>query len=221
MIPRCSHCASGLIHVIMISFNTDVDVRHNVHCCAGGIPRKQNLITHRLFLPLYLLALFLMGLGYLAILPAFEGFDETAHYSSVRQIADTGTIPIYGASFLDDEIAHYQGPIPYTSGRPPFDLGLTYKKFFAQPNLVENYLSSYRQAGFSVYRPSQEQNWQAQHPPLYYMLMAPLEKATERLSFVTQMFILRLVSFLIALAGVAFGLLASRQSEKPIKTDPA
>jgi hypothetical protein len=179
------------------------------------------MATQRIFLPLYLLAMFFIGLGYLTILPAFEGFDETAHYSSVRQIADTGTIPIYGASFLDEEIAHYQGPIPYTSGTPPFDHGLTYKKFFTQPNLVENYLSSYRQSDFPAYRPSQEQNWQAQHPPLYYILLAPVEKATERLSFVTQIFILRLVSFLIALAGVAFGLLASRQSEKPIKTDPA
>jgi hypothetical protein len=179
------------------------------------------MTTQRIFFPLYLLAMFFIGLGYLAILPAFEGFDETAHYSSVRQIADTGTIPIYGASFLDEEIAHYQGPIPYTSGTLPFDHGLTYKKFFTLPNLVENYFSSYRQSDFPAYRPSQEQNWQAQHPPLYYILLAPVEKATEHLSFVTQIFILRLVSFLIALAGVAFGLLASRQSEKPIKTDPA
>jgi hypothetical protein len=87
--------------------------------------------------------------------------------------------------------------------------------------LVENYVSSYRQSRLPDYRPGQKENWQAQHPPLYYILLAPVEKVTERLSFVTQILILRLVSFLIALAGVAFGLLASRQSEKPIKTDAA
>ena len=56
------------------------------------------MTSHRVSLLLYFLTLFFVGFGYLAILPAFEGFDENAHYSSIRQIADIGTIPIYGAS---------------------------------------------------------------------------------------------------------------------------
>jgi len=59
------------------------------------------MTSQRHSLLLYFSTLFFIGLGYLAILPAFEGFDENAHYSSVRQIADMGTIPIYGESFLD------------------------------------------------------------------------------------------------------------------------
>jgi hypothetical protein len=180
------------------------------------------MIFQRIILPLYLLTLLFMGLGYLAILPAFEGFDETAHYSSIRQIADMRTIPIYGASFLDQEAADYQGPSPYNSGMPPFDQGMTYSKFFAQSDLVEHYLSAYRQSSApSLFLPSQAQNWQAQHPPLYYMLLAPLEKATESFSFVTRVFLLRLASFLIALGGVALGLLAIRQSGATLKTDPS
>ena len=54
----------------------------------------------RPFFMFYLLALLFMGLAYLAILPPFEGFDETAHYSSIRQIADTATIPLYGSISL-------------------------------------------------------------------------------------------------------------------------
>lgn len=175
----------------------------------------------RIFLPLYILILFLIGLGYLAILPVFEGFDENAHYSSVRQIADTGTIPIYGASFLDQEVTDYQGPSPYGSLSPPFDEGMTYSKFFAQPHLLEHYLLVYRQSSVTSYRPSQDQNWQAQHPPLYYILLAPLEKMTENFSFVTRIFLLRLASFLLALAGVVLGLLASRDPNKPLKADPS
>ena len=38
------------------------------------------MTTQRSFFPLYLLTLFFIGLGYLAILPAFEGLDETAYY---------------------------------------------------------------------------------------------------------------------------------------------
>ena len=33
------------------------------------------------------------GLGFCALLPPFEGFDETAHYSYIQQIAQTGTRP--------------------------------------------------------------------------------------------------------------------------------
>jgi hypothetical protein len=43
-------------------------------------------------------------------LPAFEGLDEIAHFSSILQIADTNTIPVLGSSFLDDAIENYQGP---------------------------------------------------------------------------------------------------------------
>jgi hypothetical protein len=61
-------------------------------------------MTFRICIPLYLLTLFLIGLGYLAILPPFEGFDETAHYSSVRQIADTKTIPSKGRVSLTKKL---------------------------------------------------------------------------------------------------------------------
>jgi hypothetical protein len=179
------------------------------------------MALERIFLPLYMLILFLIGLGYLAILPAFEGFDETAHYSSIRQIADAGTIPIYGASYLDHEVSDYQGPSPYGSLTPPFDEGMTYSKFFAQPQLIEHYLQTYRQPAEASFRPSQEQNWQSQHPPLYYELLAPIEKGSENFSFVTRIFLLRLASFLLALAGVYLSFLACRNPNKPLKEDPA
>ncbi len=173
------------------------------------------MTTQRSFFPFYLLTLFFIGLGYLAILPAFEGLDETAYYSSIRQIADTGTIPVYGASFIDDAIRSYRGPMP---DNPGYNYR-TYKMFFAQPDLVENYASSYREASFPAFRPGQEPNWEAQHPPLYYILLAAVDKATGGLPFLTQFFMLRLVSFLIALAGVAFGLVACSQFEN--RSDPA
>ena len=176
----------------------------------------------RVFLPLYLLTLFFIGLGYLAILPAFEGFDENAHYSSIREIAGTGTIPIYGASFFDKEVTDYQGPLPYSTLTPPFDEGLTYSKFFAQPDLVEHYRLAYRQPSLGTsYHPGEGLNWEAQHPPLYYILLTPLEKITEHFPFVTRIFLLRLASFLLVLAGVALGFLASRDPKMPLKADPA
>jgi len=180
------------------------------------------MTARKYFLFVYLLGLLLMGLGYLAILPVFEGFDENAHYSSMRQIADIGTIPIYDKSYLDQETIDYQGPLAYGSGMPPFDRNMVYSKFFTNPELVEYYRQAYRQSlTRSPYRASQVSNWQAQHPPLYYLLLASLVSVSNHFSLVTQFFLLRMVSFILALAGVAFGLLAFRQPSLPPAADPA
>ena len=63
----------------------------------------------------YLLALLFIGIGYLAILPVFEGFDESAHFSSLREIADTDKNPVYGLSNMDEASGDYQGPRASTS----------------------------------------------------------------------------------------------------------
>lgn len=180
-------------------------------------------MTSRQFLvPLYFLTLFLVGLGHLAILPAFEGIDEYAHYSSIRQIAGTGTIPVYGTSLLDQEFTGYQGPAVWGSGAPPFDNGMVYPKFFARADVVDRYVLAYRHSSSpSSYQPGQGLNWQAQHPPLYYILMAPIEKSAEGLPLVSRLFVLRLASYLLALAGVWLALLSARQPDLPVTEDPA
>jgi hypothetical protein len=178
-------------------------------------------VGRRIFVLVYLLSLLCIGIGYLSFLPLFEGFDETAHYSSLRQISDTGTIPLYGTSYLAQEVIDYQGPVPYGSGMPPFDRGMVYSKFFKQPALVEQYQQTYRQHLPSImYHPSHELNWQAQHPPLYYLLLTPLVKAVDEFSFSTQFFLLRLASFFLALTGVALGLLAVNQPDQPPERNP-
>jgi 4-amino-4-deoxy-L-arabinose transferase-like glycosyltransferase len=167
----------------------------------------------------YVLTLFFVGLGYLAILPVFEGFDENAHFSSLREIADGKTIPVYGKSSIDKEVVDYQGPTAWGSLDPPFDKGLVYSKFFSDPALVEDYLRVYRQPHQRpAYAASGVMNWEAQHPPLYYLLLAPLEKLTESMAFVTQILVLRIASYLLALLGVVFALswvIRSTEREEP------
>jgi hypothetical protein len=122
------------------------------------------------YIAIYLLMLLLIGLGYIAILPPFEGFDENAHYSSLRQIADTGTIPVYGKSFIPQDVANYTGPVAYSSLIPPFDNGLVYSKFFSDPESITQFLKNYRLPhSHSAYVPSDVENWEAQHPALYYV----------------------------------------------------
>jgi hypothetical protein len=145
-----------------------------------------------------------------ALLPPFEGFDEFAHYSSLRQIAQTATIPIYGASYLDREVTNYLGPMPYSSGMAPFRALLgakSYAEFYADPANLHRYSAAYSGATpLARFKQSQVPNWQAQHPPLYYIVMAPLVMATDHLAFLSQLLILRLVSYALAVIGVLFGL---------------
>jgi len=159
------------------------------------------------FLSVYLLALLLIGLGYIAIMPPFEGFDEPAHYASLRQIADTGSIPIFGKSYLPQDVADYGGPVAYSTLQPPFDSGLTYAKFFENPALVARFVQEYgRPQPHPSFVPSDRPNWEAQHPPLYYLILAPLLHFVETAPLLNQILILRLASYLLALAGVFFGL---------------
>lgn len=170
----------------------------------------------------YLLSLFLVGAGYIAITPPFEGFDETAHFASLRQIADTGVIPLYGRSFLPQDVVDYHGPVAYSTIAPPFDSRLVYPKFFAQPDAVAGFVQDYRQPqphpGFV---PSQQVNWEAQHPPLYYLLLAPVLRLIEPAPFVSQILVLRLISYSLALAGVFLAMLAIPYSASSIAPQAA
>jgi hypothetical protein len=151
----------------------------------------------------YLLTLLLIGVGYIAIMPPFEGFDETAHFASLRQIADTGSIPLYGRSFLPQDVADYRGPVAYSTIAPPFDGGLVYAKFFAQPEMVARFVQDYRQPQpHPQFVPSLQINWEAQHPPLYYLMLAPVLRLIEPAAFVSQILVLRLISYLLALSGI-------------------
>jgi hypothetical protein len=168
---------------------------------------------------LYFTLLLSMGLFHLATTPAFEGFDESGHYSAIREIAYAGRIPMREESYFDDLVLGYQGPLPYDSGNPPFDRGMVYWKFVRDRQLVDNYRARYRE-GVTPARfipTSEPNNLYRQHPALYYVLMAPVLRLIDGASMVTQVFVLRLASYLLALSGVALGILAlsKRESLRP------
>ena len=58
------------------------------------------------------------------------------------KIADAGTLPRAVRSFLPQDVADYSGPLPYSSLAPPFDDGLTYAKFFADPAQMKKFPAS-------------------------------------------------------------------------------
>jgi hypothetical protein len=154
---------------------------------------------------LLLVAVGLVGVAHLAFLPPWEGFDEYAHWSSIQQIADTGTIPLIGRDRISADVDAYTGPMPYDSVGAAEDRPPTY--------------SAYRQAGSPPlrppaerrYRPGRALNWEAQHPPLFYALLAPVYRASTSLAWPQHLFALRLAAWIIAWAGLCVGVLATER----------
>jgi hypothetical protein len=74
----------------------------------------------------------LLLVAYVLVVPPYEGFDESAHYSYISHLADRGEVPIIGKMRFDRTLAVdlAQLPRPYSSV-PPFEQigGLTHQQF--------------------------------------------------------------------------------------------
>lgn len=150
-------------------------------------------------------AVALAGAGWIAMLPPFEGFDETAHYSYVQQLWDTRGLTT--RMFLSTDVQAYRAtrPTAYAS-IPPFEAnrGITYLTHARNP--AAPVPDAPRR-----FAPSEEMNWQSQHPPLYYLLVGPVYAATRDWGWTAHILALRLVSWLMALAGLALGAFATHR----------
>ncbi len=73
--------------------------------------------------------------------------------------------------------------------------------------------------GPRVWTPGTGDNWQAQHPPLYYALLAPAYLASKDWSLGAQLFLLRALSYAFACAGLCIVIFAMlRHRDDPAKT---
>jgi hypothetical protein len=171
-------------------------------------------IGHKFFgssIILFLIGHLLLGISYIAFLPPWEGFDETAHYSYVQQVADTKSFPRHGKARISEDVENYISfaPIPY-SGNPPFEKngGFTYKSFFDASNKIIKKSHKYindRPNKPRYYSEGSGLNWQSQHPPLYYLIMSPLYTMTKQLSWKYQLFTLRIISYFFAWLSLVTG----------------
>ena len=163
---------------------------------------------------LLLLSSLILGLAQAALLPPFEGFDEHGHYSYVQQVAETGHWPRLNERMskdVDDYLALAPGPdsIPRRWSHHDF--------FQAPPSVIaaaRDAIQSQRAAP-RAWTPGQIENWQAQHPPLYYYVLAPVYLATKSLSFAGQLFALRAFSCLIAWIGLLVTAVAALRGKIP------
>jgi len=171
--------------------------------------KKHTLFSRSIFL--LILGYLFLGVAHIAILPPWEGFDETAHYSYLQQIADTLKIPRQGTAFISKDVEKYRlfSPIPYRSVSPvEQNGGLTYKDFFessAEDVKIGGEHIHKAPMNPRTYSEGNGLNWQSQHPPLYYLLLSPIYLSTKHLSWGAQLFILRLTSYLFAWSALIIG----------------
>src|SRR5262245_51957706 len=125
------------------------------------IPKSRRAIISTLFL-----ATLLIGLAQVALLPPWEGFDETAHFSFIQQIADTGTWPQGTEPLSVDAEASSRKTAAGTFLRAwgSYDAFKT-----ASSELLEAARRELHEAPAipRTWRPGEALNWQNQHPPLY------------------------------------------------------
>ena len=168
----------------------------------------------RAIVALLLLASLLVGLAHIALLPPFDGFDETGHYSYIQQVAETGRWPRRGDK-MSKNIDDYLKVAPTTdSMHGPW----SYYGFFSSGSGV---IEAGRQAIQTrpmtprTWAPGQIENWQAQHPPLYYAVMAPAYLVSKGSSLGAQLFFLRSVSYLMAWAALCIVVIAVARQRNP------
>lgn len=176
----------------------------------------------------------MMGLGRVATLPPFEGFDETAHYSRLE--AEAFAPPGTPTAFITQDVENYyaHGPVSprwifarkfnnayheALTSRKPLDLAgqmkkkeayTDYHRFFAQPSRWNEYETLYRQQpAAAAFTSTNTPNWQFQHPPLYYVLFGKLLRPLKDTPLISRLFALRALSYLTAFLGFVIGLFAT------------
>lgn len=176
-------------------------------------------ISQNLFL-FFSLAILLIGSGYALIVPIFEGFDETAHFSRVLEISSSRLSFLKNHSYIHESIFNYKGPSPYNSGNPPFDHEKSYRNFFSDNAKISFYEKEYRQSHeVSNFIFSPQENWEYQHPPLYYLILAPFINFFSDISLLNKIILLRILSFLMALGGILFAYKAIKDNVDSSRND--
>ena len=142
-----------------------------------------------------LIVIFLLrGMAIQCLYPPLEGPDEYQHIAVIHYLVENRALPVYGqakvpVSLYDDIVAN---PHPNHSTDQTRRIGAqSYETFY------DNTPVRISDAPINLY--------QAQHPPLYYILMAPLYSWSRSvLDFRSTVYLLRFVNLVAAAFAVVF-----------------
>jgi hypothetical protein len=175
---------------------------------------------------LVILAFLLRGIFYCVEQPIWEGFDEWAHFGYVQSLAQHGHLPSRTEA-VSDMLRRSVELAPLSASAAEYSReSLTHDAFWrlsteerlTRERQLEGLSPSYRGTGsHQVLR-----EYEAQQPPLYYLILAPVYLCLRHASLATQVLTLRFVSLLISAIGIvlcyklALQIPASRRAAMPI-----
>ncbi len=193
--------------VVPAEVHADAETRSFASRIAAGI---RGAPMERRFLWLLLLLFAAKGVIFAYVFPPFTGHDEVAHYAYQKVLMEEGRLPL-----IPDPVAYNEA---YQSGgSPTFDeIPDSFQKYHRYmtpdwfyrsetPDQVirtVTYLGEYLPAGW-IYT--------ANHPPLYYLLMAPVWSLTDGQSPEFQLYAFRLAAIPLGMLTVLFAYLTTRR----------
>jgi len=138
---------------------------------------------------------------HVALLPLWEGFDEWAHVAYIQRLASGQGLPLPGQTRISREVQASLGLTPMPAA-PLSTPHYTHAEYWRLPPAERAQL---RQRLQSLPRdwalqeaPAGELNYEAQQPPLYYLILAPIERASASLPLPERVLALRLAGMLLA-----------------------
>lgn len=159
----------------------------------------------------FIFSFILLCLATILILPPYEGFDETGHYSYISLLSDRHKIPDFRNTPLDATVEKDRKGLPRPYGRkPPYEEneGITYVEFFNEISVLgrEKAVRAFwqRPKEIASYEPGQGINWEGQHPPLYYLVMVIPYRLVKGWAPGMRILFLRFFSILIACGSLVF-----------------
>ena len=163
-------------------------------------------LPSRAVVRLAILAFLLRGAFYCVEQPIWEGFDEWAHFGYIQRIAHSGRLPSR-AEPVSAQLRRAVEVAPASEVAAPSAGSLTYDAYWRLPPAerinreveLRGLRFSYKSAagGGRVLM-----QYEAQQPPLYYLLLAVPLLAMNDASVPAQVLALRLVSLMLSAAGV-------------------
>jgi hypothetical protein len=162
------------------------------------------------------LSFILLCLAHILLLPPYEGFDETAHYSYISILSDRHEVPDFRSTPLDATVENDRIGLPRPYGAAPapeVNGGITYSEFFADAAAQDReeairkfWHKPQRSVVYTPDIPARGVNWQGQHPPLYYLLLDPPYRVARFWSPGVRLLFLRLCSVFLACGSLVFWL---------------
>jgi hypothetical protein len=147
---------------------------------------------------------------YAGLLPLWEGWDEPFHYGCVQEISRQGRLPVLGRAVISREIWDSLDDVPVAEGvRKNIRKGITFGAYFRLTAPERSELRR-RLEGLDPRtgsEASQSANYEAQQPPLSYLLVAPLDALWAAAPLPTRILRLRLVCAFLAVLLTAAGIL--------------